>query len=139
MQWWTIATALRGLNTFSAAFCLLSCSSSLATVKRGPHRSDSVPLRVTEPSPPARMERIPLQRGSDCQWLDGQWELRGRNWQWVPGRWIYAPENCYYAAPQTSFDHEKVGLVLNYRPGRWYPVEVKGSCQPVRECEAASE
>ncbi len=88
-------------KNFWSSFALLgsaalsSCSGGTQIVPHGPHRPEQKAVRVDEPTPPARVERVPLRQNSQCRWLDGYWERSRRNWQWVKGRWVLPPKGCY--------------------------------------------
>ena len=99
---------------------LLGCGSPrLATVPTGPQPVKATPMRVDYPPPPAKVEEIPIARGSagSCVWRDGYWDWTGGRWDWQDGRAVLPAKGCLFAEPKLRWTADSLTF---YRPA-WYP------------------
>ena len=52
------------------------------------------------PPPPPRVYRVPVQPGSEYQWVDGYWYPLNGRWMWHNGYWTRPPfADSYWVAP----------------------------------------
>jgi hypothetical protein len=100
-----------------------ACSSSLRTPLLGPHADDAPQVAVEYPPPPARVERLPVDPGAPCVWVDGYWDWVGRRWEWRAGYWATPPEACHYSAPRLQWVDTAEGTLYFTLP-RWYRTDV---------------
>ena len=74
------------------------------------------------PPPPPRVYRVPVQPGSEYQWVDGYWYPLNGRWVWHNGYWTRPPFadsywvtpyweggryfEGYWSTPRGHFDHD---------------------------------
>jgi YXWGXW repeat-containing protein len=102
-----------------SALALACGGPKLFTVPSGPQPAQATPIKVDYPPPPAKIEEIPIARGSGgkCIWRDGYWDWTGGRWEWQDGHAVLPAQGCLYAPTKLVWTTDSLSF---YRPA-WYP------------------